>query len=53
MLKFFVADQCTQRHNKKHQPTCLDDFNKKLTHYILSSTDGIQANAYCILIMLY
>ena len=27
-LKIFVVDQCTQRHNKKHQPTCLDVFNK-------------------------
>ena len=30
MLKFFVVDQCTQRHNKKHQPTCLDVFDKNL-----------------------
>ena len=28
MLNFFVADQCSQRHNKNHHLTCLDDFNK-------------------------
>ena len=35
---FCLADQRKQRHNnkkqKKHQPTCLDDFNKKITHPI-------------------
>ena len=25
---FFVADQCTKRHNKNSQPTCLDVFDK-------------------------
>ena len=30
MLTFIVADQCTQRHNKKYQATCLDNSNKKL-----------------------
>ena len=24
MLKFFVVDQCTKRHNKNYQLTCLD-----------------------------
>ena len=28
MLKFFVADQCTKRHNKNFQSTCLDVFDK-------------------------
>ena len=36
MLKFFVADQCTKRHNKNPQPTCLDVFDKKL-HALLHS----------------
>ena len=30
MLNFFVADQCTERHNKSSQPTCLDVFDKNL-----------------------
>ena len=30
MLKFFVADQCTKRHNKNSQPGCLDVFDKNL-----------------------
>ena len=30
MLKFVVADQCTKRHNKNSQPTCLDVFDKNL-----------------------
>ena len=30
MLKFFVADQCTKRHNKNSQPKCLDVFDKNL-----------------------
>ena len=28
MLKHFVADQCTKRHNKTSQPRCLDVFDK-------------------------
>ena len=30
MLKFFVADQCTKRHNKNSQSTCLDVLDKNL-----------------------
>ena len=30
MLKFFVADQCTKRHNKISQPACLDVVDKNL-----------------------
>ena len=32
MLKFFVADQCTKRHNKNFQLTCLDVFGEKKFH---------------------
>ena len=31
MLNFFVDDQCTKRHNKNSQPTCLYDFLEKFT----------------------
>ena len=41
MLNFFVADQCTKRHNKNSQPTCLDSFDKNwhtlMSHDISSS----------------
>ena len=30
MRNFFVADQCTKRHNKNSQPGCLDVFDKNL-----------------------
>ena len=40
MLNFCVAYQCTQRHNKKNQPTCLDDFNKNL-HTLLHIWKGM------------
>ena len=36
MLNFFVADQCTKRHNKNSKPTCLDVFDKNL-HALLRS----------------
>ena len=39
-LNIFVVDQCTQRHNKKHQPTCLDVFDKNL-HALLYSVPPI------------
>ena len=38
MLKFFMVDQCTQRHNKKSQPACLDVFDKTDTPYYAQYT---------------
>ena len=42
MLKFFVADLCTKRHNKNCQPRCLDVFDKNW--YALAYTQPFQ---YC------
>ena len=40
MLKLFVADQSTIRHNKNSQLTCLDVFNQKLTRPSARCQDG-------------
>ena len=46
MLKFFVVDQCTQRHNKKSQPACLDVFDKNL-HALLCSMQCAVCSVHC------